>query len=219
MFRLHPPISIRNLKADLLFPRTLERFAMAIQLKCIGRRIVTRILSISRSYDTLGQSEYDGTGITGENNTVTAGQTLSYTLNGANLTEGYVIALTAVDSSGSNQTSRYLTMYSLAQLPMRSMTCQAVLTIRCHRSGVTGGARYLIESATSIDGPWTTIATTFSTTYRLWQVRWKRLSGVLYPMRPLNILSISFNSLKTIPDMPIRPCHYLAPLPRDQVLN
>ena len=119
-------------------------------------------------YDTDGQPPYEGTGLAEGVSPVNAGNGLSFAFSGLDSSSSYTIAVTAVDSAGSE--SEYSLPYTVFALsapnPVDDLTIMKsgdnhVL----NWSSVPSGARYRIETAPSVDGPWTAVAITYSTSY------------------------------------------------------
>lgn len=120
-------------------------------------------------YDTDGLPPYDGTGLNEGSSPINVGNTLAFTASGADSSLSYTFSLTAVDSSGSeSEYSLPYTVFAIGQpVPPDSVTIlvdgdEYVISW----VAVSGGARYLIQTASTPDGPWTAVAQTFATTYR-----------------------------------------------------
>ena len=120
-------------------------------------------------YDTDGQAPYEGTGILEGDSPISVGNTLSFELNGADSSLSYTVAVTAVDSGGSeSEYSSPYTVFALAppnpvdNLTIRKEGDEYVLDW----TAIPGSARYFIEKADSPEGPWIRFAQTYSTSLR-----------------------------------------------------
>lgn len=119
-------------------------------------------------YDTDGQPPYEGTGLAEGASPVNAGNGLSFAFSGLDSSSSYTIAVTAVDSAGSE--SDYSLPYTVFALsapnPVDDLTfMKSDDDYVLNWSSVPSGARYRIETASSVDGPWTAVAVTYSTSY------------------------------------------------------